>query len=97
VGQFNKVDSISKENLNEYSDGNKIAEFYCYVSDTIRAYDFWQKLIYSAVEARQLDSALILADSFAKNLPQYAVPKKMQVYLVKKIKKSLNVKDTKSD
>ena len=86
AGQFDKVDSIPEGliNLDEYSDGNKIAEFYCKASDTARAFDLWKNLVLNAVSNHQLDSALILANTFAKNIPRL-VPRTMQAYLMKKV------------
>jgi hypothetical protein len=90
VNQFEKAFKIAKDvqiGLNEYKDGNKVAEFYCYTTDTARAFELWKKLIYNAIEAHQLDSALILANSFVKNMPQYPVPRTMLSYLNEKLKK----------
>ena len=70
VNQFEKTLEMSKEVrvcLNEYRDGNKVAEFYCYLQETSKADSLWQQLIYNAVGAHQLDSALILANSFVQN------------------------------
>ena len=85
AGQFDKVDSIPDGlvNLNEYNDGNKIAEFYCKASDTARAFDLWKNLVLNAVSNHQLDSALVIANTFAKNIP-LLVPRTMQAYLIKK-------------
>jgi hypothetical protein len=83
--QFEKALKISKEvrvDLDEYKDGNKVAEFYCYIQKIPEADSLWQQLIYNAVGAHQLDSALILANSFAKNIPR-SVPRMMQAYLMK--------------
>jgi tetratricopeptide (TPR) repeat protein len=91
---FKKANSVSIEDktkliaFNEYKDGDKLAQFYCFVGDTDQAYVLWKKLIYNAVETRQLDSALVLANSFAKNMPQSQIPRVMQTYLLKKSKKN---------
>ena len=86
AGRYDKIDSIPEGliNLDECNDGNKIAEFYCRISDTVRAFDLWKGLVLNAVSAHQLDSALILANSFAKNIPRL-VPRTMQAYLMKKV------------
>jgi tetratricopeptide (TPR) repeat protein len=86
ANQFEKALGISKEirvGLNEYRDGNKVAEYYCYLQKTSQADSLWQQLIYNAVGAHQLDSALILANSFVQNRPN-AISKTILSYLVVK-------------
>jgi tetratricopeptide (TPR) repeat protein len=85
TNQFEKVVNVPENmiDLNDYKIGNKIAEFYCYAKDTVRAFNLWKSLVYNAVGTHQLDSALILANNFVQNLPQYSMPRKMQSWLLK--------------
>ena len=86
AGRFDKIDSIPEGliNLDEYNDGNKIAEFYCQASDTVRAFELWKSLILNAVSNHQLDSALVIANTFARKIPR-SVPRTMQAYLIRKV------------
>jgi hypothetical protein len=74
--------NLSLVSLDQYSDGNKVAEFYCFYGDTVGACELWQRLIGVALKFHHVDSAIVLANSFAKNMPSYDLPKKIQTALI---------------
>jgi hypothetical protein len=84
AGQFEKLVNLVKNSderdipqleLNKYFDGNKIAEFYLYLKKDSIAYDLFQRLIGTAATENKLDSALFIAESWAKSMPNLELPK----------------------
>jgi hypothetical protein len=70
---------IPKLGLDQYYYGNKVAEYYCFLGERgydSLAFDLWQSLIGTAAKNRECDSALFLAESWVKNMPDYNLPKK---------------------
>ena len=85
---YNSLENKSVQvDSEDCSEGSKVAEFYCYVKDTVQAYGLWQRLICNAVRDHAFDEALVMANAFAQNLPQFLVPKKIQIYLMERLKK----------
>jgi hypothetical protein len=77
-----KPKDIPKIALNQYYDCNKIAEFYCYLGtreyDSL-AYVLWKRLILTASENGECDSALFLAEFWVKYMPGIELPEKILV------------------
>jgi hypothetical protein len=73
--------NLSLVSLDQYSDGNKVAEFYCFYGDTAGAYELWQRLIGVALKFQHKDSAIVLVNSFAKNMPNSNLPKVIKAAL----------------
>jgi hypothetical protein len=61
-----------------YKDGDALAKFYLYFDNAGQASELWKGLILNAVAFHHLDSALILSDSFVKNMPQDSEAHMMQ-------------------
>lgn len=87
AGQFEEITKIvsianpkdlPQIELNQYFDGNQAAKYLCSLGskagDSL-AYELWQKMIGTAANESQLDSALFLAESWVKNMPALDLPK----------------------
>jgi hypothetical protein len=84
------TDKIQLWDLNCYRNGDAVAKFYLYCDDTAQASELWQGLIINAVANDHLDSALILSDSFVKNMPLYSLPHRIQSKLLAGYKKIIH-------
>jgi hypothetical protein len=89
---------IPKIYPNQYFYGNKIAEYYCYLGDwksDSLAYELWQRLLYTAAVKGECDSVLFLAKSWAKNMPNFELPKKILGMAIRAKKEEIGKKWTK--
>jgi hypothetical protein len=73
-----------------YEDGDAVAKFYLYFDNANQASELWKGLILNAVAFHHLDSALILSDSFVKNMPQDSEAHMMKSKLSAAYKRSMN-------
>ena len=79
TAKFNLITDLA-----QYNYGNKVAEFYCFIEDTITADSLWTSLIYNAVQSRNFDSAVVLANSFEENIPNSQTPHQVLSWLEKR-------------
>jgi hypothetical protein len=86
VGQFTELLELVKTvdpkdipeiGLNQYFMGSQLAGFLAYSGYDSVAYETFQKLIGMAVTKNHLDSAKMVAESFAKTFPKYDLPVKI--------------------
>jgi hypothetical protein len=86
AGQFDELSDLVKTmdpkdipevGLNQFFMGSRLAGFLAYSGYDSVAYETFQKLIGMAVSKNQLDSAQMVAESFAKTYPKFDLPVKI--------------------
>jgi tetratricopeptide (TPR) repeat protein len=88
---FKSLCTVKIEEEARYTDGDAVAKFTLYCNNPAQAQTLWMSLIMNAVAFHHLDSAMVISDSFVKNMPQYPESWKIQSKLLTVYKKISNL------